>query len=108
MTTSVFKIEGRARGPEYVAEAVACYDQALHAITDGSYGDEKIAAWDERLSRIFNRGFWDGYYTVKFMQAEVAFARYGHAEGTVTKHFDFYRFSCRSGCTTTIFLPPDR
>ena len=59
---SVFKIEGRARGPEYVAEAVACYDQALHAITDGSYGDEKIAAWDERLSRIFNRGFWDGYY----------------------------------------------
>ncbi len=41
---------------------MACYDQALHAITDGSYGDEKIAAWDERLSRIFNRGFWDGYY----------------------------------------------
>lgn len=59
---SVFKIEGRARGPEYVATAVECYDEALQAICDGSYNDERIAAWDERLSRIFNRGFWDGYY----------------------------------------------
>ncbi|MDO4320848.1 MAG: peptidase U32 family protein [Bacteroidales bacterium] len=58
----VFKIEGRARGPEYVATAVRCYSEALDAIADGTYGDEKIAGWDERLSRIFNRGFWDGYY----------------------------------------------
>ncbi len=59
---TVFKIEGRARGPEYVKIAVECYSQAIDAIVDGTYTDEKIAAWDERLRRIFNRGFWDGYY----------------------------------------------
>ncbi|MBD5361612.1 MAG: U32 family peptidase [Bacteroides sp.] len=59
---TVFKIEGRARGPEYVAEAVGCYSEALEAICDGSFTDEKIARWDYRLDRIFNRGFWDGYY----------------------------------------------
>ena len=58
----VFKIEGRARGPEYVAEAVACYSGALQAITDGTYNEEKIAAWDDRLVKIFNRGYWNGYY----------------------------------------------
>lgn len=58
----VFKIEGRARGPEYVATAVRCYAEAIDSIIDGSYSEEKIAAWDERLARIFNRGFWDGYY----------------------------------------------
>ena len=60
---SVFKIEGRARGPEYVATAVSCYSEALQAIADGTYPDrEAIAAWDARLSKIFTRGFWDGYY----------------------------------------------
>lgn len=59
---TVFKIEGRARGPEYVAEAVACYSEAIEAICNGSYSDDKIAAWDARLSKIFNRGFWNGYY----------------------------------------------
>ena len=59
---SVFKIEGRARGPEYVSVAVRCYDQALRALCDGTYSPEKIAAWDNELSKIFNRGFWDGYY----------------------------------------------
>lgn len=58
----VFKIEGRARGPEYVATAVECYSEALQAICDGTYGAEKIADWDARLAKIFNRGFWDGYY----------------------------------------------
>lgn len=58
----VFKIEGRARGPEYVATAVRCYSEAIDSICDGSYSAEKVAAWDERLARIFNRGFWDGYY----------------------------------------------
>lgn len=58
----VFKIEGRARGPEYVATAVRCYSEALNAIADGSYSEEKIADWNERLAKIFNRGFWDGYY----------------------------------------------
>lgn len=59
---TVFKIEGRARGPEYVATAVRCYSEAIDAICDGSYGAETVAGWDERLGRIFNRGFWDGYY----------------------------------------------
>lgn len=58
----VFKIEGRARGAEYVATAVRCYDEALRSICDGTYGDEKIARWDEELAKIFNRGYWDGYY----------------------------------------------
>lgn len=58
----VFKIEGRARGPEYVATAVRCYSEALEAIADSSYSEEKIAGWDERLGKIFNRGFWNGYY----------------------------------------------
>lgn len=58
----VFKIEGRARGPEYVKTAVECYDEALRAVCDGSYGDNLTADWDERLGRIFNRGFWNGYY----------------------------------------------
>ncbi len=58
----VFKIEGRARGPEYVAETVGCYSQALQAIADGTYCEEKIKDWDERLVKIFNRGYWNGYY----------------------------------------------
>ncbi len=59
---SVFKIEGRARGPEYVRTVVGCYNEALQAIADGAFTQEKIEAWDERLARVFNRGFWDGYY----------------------------------------------
>ena len=58
----VFKIEGRARGPEYVAATVSCYDEALRAICDGSFGEEKVRGWDESLARVFNRGFWNGYY----------------------------------------------
>ena len=58
----VLKIEGRARGPEYVSEAVGCYSEALEAICNGSFNADSVAAWDERLGRIFNRGFWDGYY----------------------------------------------
>lgn len=58
----VLKIEGRARGAEYVAEAVSCYSEAIQSICDGTYSADKVSQWDERLSRIFNRGFWDGYY----------------------------------------------
>lgn len=58
----VYKIEGRARGPEYVKTVVSCYREAFEAIADGSYGAEKIAEWDKRLSTVFNRGFWNGYY----------------------------------------------
>lgn len=58
----VFKIEGRARGPEYVRTVVSCYNEGINSILDGTYSDEKIADWNERLSRVFNRGFWNGYY----------------------------------------------
>ncbi len=58
----VYKIEGRARGPEYVKTVVSCYREAFEAIEDGSYGAEKISEWEKRLSTVFNRGFWNGYY----------------------------------------------
>ena len=58
----VFKIEGRARGPEYVSTVVACYREALEACLDNTFDEEKCKKWDERLSTVFNRGFWDGYY----------------------------------------------
>ena len=58
----VFKIEGRARGPEYVATAVRCYSEAIDAICQDTFCEEKIAVWDEQLRKIFNRDFWDGYY----------------------------------------------
>lgn len=59
---SVFKIEGRARGPEYVYETVKCYSEALQAVCDGTFREERVREWDERLAKIFNRGFWNGYY----------------------------------------------
>ena len=58
----VFKIEGRARGPEYVYNVVKCYKEAIKAVLDGQFTEEKKDQWDERLASVFNRGFWDGYY----------------------------------------------
>ena len=63
----VLKIEGRARGAEYVSTVVRCYREAVEAWQRGEYSDAaliepKIEEWNERLSRVFNRGFWDGYY----------------------------------------------
>ena len=58
----VFKIEGRARGPEYVQTVAGCYNEALEAYLAGELTEEKKDAWDERLKTVFNRGFWDGYY----------------------------------------------
>ena len=58
----VFKIEGRARGPEYVRTVTECYKEAVRAYVEGTFTDEKVAQWDERLRTVFNRGFWDGYY----------------------------------------------
>ncbi len=58
----VFKIEGRARGPEYVYTVVKCYKEAIAAVLDGTFTEEKKDEWDERLATVFNRGFWDGYY----------------------------------------------
>lgn len=58
----VFKIEGRARGPEYVHTVVECYKEAIQAYVDGTFTEEKKNLWDERLKTVFNRGFWNGYY----------------------------------------------
>ncbi|MBP3764862.1 MAG: U32 family peptidase [Bacteroidaceae bacterium] len=58
----VFKIEGRARGPEYVYTVVKCYKEALAAAINGGFTEENKDKWDERLATVFNRGFWDGYY----------------------------------------------
>lgn len=58
----VFKIEGRARGPEYVRTVVECYKEAVKSYCKGTFTEEKIARWDERLASVFNRGFWNGYY----------------------------------------------
>ena len=58
----VFKIEGRARGPEYVYTVVSCYCEAIQSAIDGTLTEEKKDAWDKRLATVFNRGFWDGYY----------------------------------------------
>ena len=58
----VFKIEGRARGPEYVRTVVECYREAIDRIIDGTLKEEDLERWDARLATVFNRGFWDGYY----------------------------------------------
>lgn len=58
----VFKIEGRSKDADYVYTVTRCYRQALDSITDGSYNEEKIAQWMLELSKVYNRGFWEGYY----------------------------------------------
>ncbi len=62
---SVLKIEGRARSPEYVKVVTECYDEAIKSYFEGTYTKEKIKEWENRLSGVFNRGFWDGYYLGK-------------------------------------------
>ena len=63
----VFKIEGRARGPEYVYTVVRCYKEAIDSVLDGTFTEEKKDDWDKRLATVFNRGFWDGYYQGQLM-----------------------------------------
>ena len=58
----VFKIEGRARSAEYVYTVVRCYKEAIEAVQQGTFSEEKVADWNTRLATVFNRGFWDGYY----------------------------------------------
>lgn len=58
----ILKIEGRARSAEYVKVVTSCYDEALKSIASNTYTGEKISGWNTRLSTVFNRGFWDGYY----------------------------------------------
>lgn len=58
----VLKIEGRGRSADYVKTVVECYKEAVQAVAEGTYTQERVAAWIERLRTVFNRGFWDGYY----------------------------------------------
>jgi U32 family peptidase len=59
---SVLKIEGRGRSPEYVKVVTAVYREAVEAVQNGTFDAEKVGKWNERLSAVYNRGFWDGYY----------------------------------------------
>lgn len=58
----VLKIEGRGRAPEYVATVTKCYREAIDAIEDGTYNEERVAEWMKQLETVYNRGFWGGYY----------------------------------------------
>lgn len=58
----IFKIEGRARSPEYVRTSVQCYREALESVLDGSFSQQKVSQWDAKLAEVFNRGYWDGWY----------------------------------------------
>lgn len=64
---TILKIEGRGRSAEYVKMVTECYHEALKAIEEGSYTQDKVAQWMERLRSVFNRGFWDGYYLGRTM-----------------------------------------
>ncbi len=59
---TVLKLEGRGRSPEYVKTVASVYREAVHAWFEGAYNQEQIDQWNERLSKVYNRGFWDGYY----------------------------------------------
>ncbi len=59
---SVLKLEGRGRSVDYVHTVTKCYNEAIDAYLDGTYTQEKVKDWKEKLATVFNRGFWDGYY----------------------------------------------
>jgi len=59
---SVIKLEGRGRAPEYVATVTRCYKEAVDAIENGTYTSDKVEAWMNELDKVYNRGFWGGYY----------------------------------------------
>lgn len=64
---SIVKIEGRGRSADYVSTVVACYREAIDACLAGEYSSKLFAGWKKRLSTVFNRGFWDGYYLGRTM-----------------------------------------
>ena len=89
----VLKIEGRARGAEYVSTVVRCYREAVEAWQKGEYADDaviepKIADWNERLSRVFNRGFWDGYYLGQRL------GEWNHTYGSLATRKKIYAAKC--------------
>jgi U32 family peptidase len=81
---SVLKIEGRARPPEYVKTVTECYREAVDAIFENSYSGEKILQWQKRLSTVFNRGFWDGYYLGRKL------GEWSHVYGSKATHRKVY------------------
>ncbi len=58
----VLKIEGRGRAPEYVAKVIKCYRDAIDSLSNGTYDKEKVISWMQELEKVYNRGFWNGYY----------------------------------------------
>ncbi|WP_117881346.1 peptidase U32 family protein [Aureibaculum luteum] len=58
----VLKIEGRGRAPEYVASVIKCYRDAIDSLAKGTYDKEKVIGWMQELEKVYNRGFWNGYY----------------------------------------------
>ena len=58
----VLKIEGRGRAPEYVAKVIKCYREAIDSIANGNYSKEQVITWMQELEKVYNRGFWSGYY----------------------------------------------
>ena len=84
----VFKIEGRARGAEYVKAVVSCYNEAIEAHLSNNFTDEKVADWDVRLSKVFNRGFWDGYYLGQRL------GEWSHNYGSKATHKKVYIGKC--------------
>ena len=84
----VFKIEGRARGAEYVKAVVSCYNEAIEAHLNNIFTDEKVADWDVRLSKVFNRGFWDGYYLGQRL------GEWSHNYGSKATHKKVYIGKC--------------
>ena len=58
----VLKIEGRGRAPEYVARVIKCYRDAIDSVAEGTYSKEKVIGWMQELEKVYNRGFWSGYY----------------------------------------------
>ncbi|MBQ6083039.1 MAG: U32 family peptidase [Bacteroidales bacterium] len=80
----VLKIEGRGRSPEYTKVTVGVYREAVDAINEGTFTEEKVAAWTERLRSVYNRDFWDGYYLGRKMGEWTK--KYG-SQATKTKLF---------------------
>jgi U32 family peptidase len=81
---SILKIEGRARPPEYVKTVTECYTEAVKAIYENQYSAEKIIHWQKRLSTVFNRGFWDGYYLGQKL------GEWSHVYGSKATHMKVY------------------
>ena len=81
---TVLKIEGRARGPEYVKKVCSVYNQAINALEQNSYTAEKIEAWKRELTSVFNRGFWDGYYLGQQL------GEWSHVYGSRATHHKVY------------------